>query len=128
MAADLIENYDVHRDAFRFIEDVPTDWEDSVALAGEVGDYVVFARRERGGDDWYLGAITDENARDVSVPLDFLEAGREYVATMYRDGDDASWDANPYDYVIEQRNVGRGDTLDLGLAAGGGTAIRFTPQ
>lgn len=128
MAADLIENFDKHRDAFQFIEDVPTDWEDSIALAGEVGDYVVFARRERGGDDWYLGAITDEQARDVSVPLTFLDAGRGYVATIYRDGDDASWDANPYDYVIEQRNVGRGDTLDLGLAAGGGTAIRFTPQ
>ncbi len=127
MAADLPENYATHSDAFQFIVDVPTDWEESVALAGEVGDFVVFARQERGGDDWYLGAITDEVARDIEVPLSFLVAGQRYEATIYRDGDDAHWKDDPYDYVVEQRVLSRKDMLELKLAAGGGTAIRFSP-
>ena len=127
MAADLPENYSKYSDAFQFILDVPTDWEESIALAGEVADYVVFARKERGGEDWYLGAITDEKARAVELPLDFLDEGQQYAATIYRDGDDAHWKHDPYDYVIEQRVLGRKDTLELSLAAGGGTAIRFTP-
>jgi len=127
MAADLPENYEARPDAFQFVRDVPTDWEESVALAGEVGDFVVWARKQRGGDDWYLGAITDEQARQIEVPLRFLEADRRFVATIYRDGDNADWKTNPYDYVIERRNVSNGDTLELHLAAGGGTAIRFQP-
>ncbi len=128
MAADLPENYSARPDAFRFIEDVPTDWEQSLGLAGELGDYVVFARRERGGDDWYLGAITDEEARDLAVPLDFLDANRRYTAQIYRDGEGADWRRNPYAIVIEERLVGPGDSLQLWLAPGGGTAIRFRAE
>ncbi|MGD2128334.1 MAG: glycoside hydrolase family 97 protein [Lysobacterales bacterium] len=128
MAADLPENYEGRRDAFQFILDVPTDWEQSIALAGEVGDYVVFARQERGGRDWYLGAATDEKARRISVPLDFLEAGVRYSAQIYRDGEDADWRTSPYDIVIEQRSEVRGDTLDLYLAPGGGAAVRFRAE
>lgn len=127
MAADLPENYATYADAFQFIVDVPTDWEESIALAGEVGEFVVFARRERGGDDWYLGAITDGSARAIEVPLSFLEDGRQYEATIYRDGDAAHWRSQPYDYVIEQRVVDSEQALALALAAGGGTAIRFKP-
>jgi alpha-glucosidase len=127
MAADLPENYARFPDAFRFIRDVPTDWEESIALAGEVGEYVVFARRERGGDDWYLGAVSDGHARTVRVPLGFLDAGRAYTATIYRDGDDADWQTSPYDYVIEERDVDRAESIELKLAAGGGAAIRFSP-
>ena len=125
MAADLPENYEKHPDAFRFIVDVPTDWERSVAVAGEVGDYVAIARRERGGDDWYLGALTDEEARRLSIPLSFLEAGRRYDARIYRDGDNAHWRTAPYDIAMETRTVSSSDVLDLPLAAGGGVAIRF---
>ncbi len=125
MAADLPENYAKYADAFQFIVDVPTDWEESIALAGEVGEFVVFARRERGGDDWYLGAITDGSARELEVPLSFLAEGRQYEATIYRDGDAAHWRSQPYDYVVEQRVVDREQALGLALAAGGGTAIRF---
>ena len=125
MAADLPENYLAHEDAFQFIRDVPTDWERSVAVAGEVGDYVVFARQERGSDDWYLGAITDEVARAVDVPLDFLDADRDYIATTYRDGKSADWQSNPYDYVIDETVVRHENTLELALAAGGGAAVRF---
>ncbi|MBT8082200.1 MAG: glycoside hydrolase family 97 protein [Gammaproteobacteria bacterium] len=128
MVPDLPENYARHPDAFRFIVDVPTDWEESTALAGEVGDYVVIARRERGGDDWYLGAITDEQARTVTVPLAMLDEGIDYVAEIYRDGSDAHWDTNPYAIAIERRALDHEFVLELTLAAGGGTAIRFRPQ
>ena len=125
MAADLPENYAKHPDAFQFIRDVPVDWEKSVALAGEVGDYVVYARQERGAEDWYLGAITDEQERDLEIALTFLADDTVYEATVYRDGDEAHWQDNPYDYVIEQLTVAREDSLELGLAAGGGAAVRF---
>ena len=128
MAADLPENYEARPDAFRFIEDVPTDWEESRALAGKVGRYVAFARRERGGGDWYLGAITDHEARELSLPLAFLEPGRGYTARVYRDGADAHWHDAPYDLVIEERSVTATDTLALRLAPGGGAAIRFIPR
>jgi alpha-glucosidase len=127
MAADLPENYARYPEAFQFIRDVPTDWQESVALAGEVGEYVVFARQERGGDDWYLGAVSDGDPRTVRVPLDFLDAGRAYAATIYRDGEDADWQADPYDYRIETRDVDADKYIELKLAAGGGAAIRFSP-
>ena len=104
---------------------MPTDWEQSVAVAGEVGDFVAFARKERDGADWYLGALTDENARSLSLPLSFLDEGTQYVAEIYRDGDDAHWYTAPYELVIEERGFSRDDVLDLRLAAGGGAAIRF---
>jgi alpha-glucosidase len=128
MAADLPENYEARPEAFRFIVDVPTDWEQSLALAGEVGEYVVFARQPRGGEDWYLGAVSNENPRRLTIPLEFLEPGRVYTAQIYRDGDDAHWKDNPYAIVIEQRRVRRGDSLELPLAAGGGMAVRFRAE
>lgn len=128
MVADLPENYARFPDAFRFIVDVPADWEESIALAGEVGDFVAFARRERGGDGWYVGALTDESPRTLSLPLDFLAPDVDYVATIYRDGEDAHWHSNPYDYVIEERAVDAGTTLELDLAAGGGAAVSIRPE
>lgn len=127
MVPDLPENYALRADAFRFIVDVPTDWEESIALAGEVGDYVVIARQERGGSDWYLGAITDEVPRRLSLPLDFLDGGTEYIAKVYADADDAHWDTNPYAIGIGSARYTNDDTLELDLAAGGGAAIRFSP-
>ncbi len=128
MVPDLRENYERYSDAFQFIVDVPTDWEQSIALAGEVGEFVAFARKERGGVDWYLGAITDEQARELSLPLSFLDNGQGFRATVYRDGPNAHWDDAPYEYVIEQRIVNNEDTLEIKLAPGGGTAIRFEPE
>ncbi|HLA70080.1 MAG TPA: glycoside hydrolase family 97 protein [Steroidobacteraceae bacterium] len=125
MAADLPENYQKRPDAFQFIRDVPTDWETSRTLAGQIGDYVVIARRERGADDWYLGATTDENARTLDIPLDFLESGRRYEAQIYRDAADASYLTNPGALVIEKRRVTAKDHLAAALAAGGGLAVRF---
>ncbi|TRO95395.1 glycoside hydrolase family 97 protein [Glycocaulis profundi] len=128
MVADLPENYERFDDAFDFIRAVPADWEESIALDGEIGEHVVFARQERGSDDWYLGALTDEDPRDLSVALDFLEEGRTYTATIWRDAGDAHWDTNPYAYEIEERQVTSADTLDLPLAPGGGAAVRFAAE
>ncbi|MEZ0469601.1 glycoside hydrolase family 97 protein [Luteimonas salinilitoris] len=125
MAVDLPEHYEARMDAFQFIKDVAVDWEDSRVLNGEIGEFVTIARRERGGDDWYLGAVTDGEARELQVPLSFLDAGRRYTAQIYRDGPDAGWQRNQTDLEIEEREVGAGDTLTLRLAPGGGQAIRF---
>ncbi|KAF7787446.1 alpha-glucosidase [Pseudoalteromonas rubra] len=130
MAADLPENYLAKPQAFQFIKDVPADWEHSIALAGEVGDYVVFARKERkrgkySGNDWYLGAITDEQARSINIKLDFLEPGQRFEAQIYQDGPKAEWKYNPYDLSIQKQIVTAQDTLTLKLATSGGTAIRF---
>ncbi len=127
MVPDLREHYERYPDAFRFIVDVPTDWEESVALAGELGEYVVFARKRRGGEDWFLGAITNEMDRDLSLSLSFLGEG-EYTATVYRDGDDAHWASDPYDYVIETKTLNRNSRFDIRLAPGGGAAVRFEPK
>ena len=130
MAADLPRNYLAKPDAFQFIQDVPTDWQQSIALDGEVGDFIVFARKERkrdnySGNDWYLGAVTDENARTIEVKLDFLDKDKQFEAQIYRDGDKAEWKNNPYDLSIEKRIVTANDKLTLKLATSGGTAIRF---
>lgn len=130
MAADLPKNYLAKPDAFQFIQDVPTDWQQSIALDGEVGDFIVFARKERkrdkySGNDWYLGAVTDEKARTIEVKLDFLEKGKKFEAHIYQDGKNAEWKNSPYDLDIEKRVVSANDKLTLKLATSGGTAIRF---
>ena len=130
MAADLPKNYLAKPDAFQFIQDVPTDWQQSIALDGEVGDFIVFARKERkrdkySGNDWYLGAVTDEKARTIEVKLDFLEKGKKFEAHIYQDGKNAEWKNKPYDLDMEKRVVSANDKLTLKLATSGGTAIRF---
>ena len=127
MAADLPENYLKHPDALQFIKDVAVDWDESIALAGEVGDYVAIARKQRGAPDWFVGALTDENPRSLALPLGFLEPGRRYIAEIYRDGPQADWQTRPYDLVVEQRPVTAADTLELRLASSGGAAIRLRP-
>ena len=125
MAADLPENYAAHEDAFQFIRDVPTDWEETRVLDARIGDYVTIVRRERGGDDWYLGSVTDEIGRTLETPLSFLDQGADYIAEIYRDADDADWRTNPTAYTIESRPVDAQTVLHLRLAPGGGQAIRF---
>ena len=123
MAADLPENYAAHSDAFQFIRDVPVDWDDTRVIDAEPGDYVVIARKGKGTANWYLGAITDENARTISAPLSFLDAGRKYKAVIYKDAAGASWKENPEAYVIETMTVDARTVLTLRLAAGGGAAV-----
>lgn len=128
MAADLPENYEVRMDAFQFIKDVAVDWDQTEVLDAEPGDYIIMARKAKGKDSWFLGAITDENARTyTSKPLGFLDAGKKYVATIYRDGDKADWQSNPEDYAIEKFLVDSKTILKLKLASGGGAAISLMP-
>jgi len=125
MAADLPENYAAHSDAFQFIRDVPVDWDDTKILEAEPGDYVTIVRKGKGSSNWYLGAITDENSRKVSVALDFLEAGKRYHGILYKDGAGADWKANPEAYTIEKITVDNHSKLEVTLAAGGGVAASF---
>ena len=128
MAADLPENYAMYPEPFRFIREVPVDWAETKVVAGEVGDFVAIARKDRAGADWYLGAVTDEDARELRVPLDFLEPGRIYSAEIYRDGDGADWATNPHAIAIERRDARREDAWTIRLAPGGGLAIRFAAR
>jgi alpha-glucosidase len=122
MVADLPENYERHP-AFGFIKAVPTTWDETRVPHAEIGDYVVVVRRQ--GEAWFLGAVTDEEARELEVPLDFLAAGQTYTAHIYADGDKAHWERNPTAFERKERMVGREETLTLSLAAGGGQAIWF---
>ena len=128
MAADLPENYEANMAPFQFIKDVATDWEESIALGGAVGDFVVMARKARGGDEWFLGAVTDEEARAVRVPLAFLDEGVTYTAQVYRDGEGAHYETNPYPLVIEEIEVDASGAFNLRMAPGGGAAVRFVPK
>ncbi len=128
MAADLPEHYAQHPDAFQFIKDVAVDWDESRVLAGEVGEYVAIARKQRGSPQWFIGAINDRSPREVSFQLEFLDPGKRYRAEIYRDGDGAGWKgAARFRFVREAREVTRGDVMALWLAGGGGAAVRFVP-
>src|SRR5437867_3402692 len=126
MAADLPENYE-HQPAFQFIKDVAVDWDTTRVIDGKIGDYVIVARRQRNGPQWFLGAITDEQARSFDVPLRFLDPGKSYIADIYADGPGADWLTNPLPVTISHRTVMRASHLRLALAPGGGQAIRLRP-
>jgi fibronectin type 3 domain-containing protein len=127
MAADLPENYEKYSDAFQFIKDVALDWQESIYLEAEPGDYLTVARKEKNGERWFLGAITDENARKTTVKLNFLSPDKKYKATVYQDGANADWKNNPKSYAIKTIQVNSKSKISLDLAAGGGTAISFEP-
>jgi hypothetical protein len=123
MAADLPENYEAHMDAFQFIKDVAVDWDDTQVLEAEPGDYVTIARKAKGTSDWFIGAITDENARNTTLPLTFLDKGRTYECTIYGDAPNADWKNNPEAYQIKKITVTSSSKLNLKLAPGGGAAV-----
>jgi alpha-glucosidase len=126
MAADLPEHY-ANQPAFQFIRDVAVDWDTTRVLDARIGDYVAVARRVRGGEDWFLGAITDEEGRTLEFALDFLPPGKRYVAEIYADGPNAHWLDNPLPVEIRKEAVTSATRLRLVLAPGGGQAIRFRP-
>lgn len=127
MAADLPESYEKRMDAFQFIKDVAVDWDDSKYLEAEPGDYITVARKAKGTNNWFVGAITDENARSTSVQLNFLDPGKKYTAIIYADADDADWKNNPQPYKITKQVVDSKTVLNLKLAPGGGCAISLMP-
>jgi glucan 1,4-alpha-glucosidase len=122
MVADLPENYEKFPDAFQFIKDVPVDWQETKILAAEPGDYIIIARKERDGKNWFVGAITDEEGREFNLNLDFLD-DKNYSATIYSDGDDAHWKDNPMSYQIKTMEVNINSTIKLHLVPSGGAAI-----
>ncbi len=126
MAADLPENYEGHP-AFTFIKSVPSDWETTLVLHAAIGDYVTIARKERGGNDWFIGSITDEDGRTLEASLSFLDEGRRYEATVYADGRGADWKDRPYVTDIRKEIVNSSTVLKLELAPGGGQAVRISP-
>ena len=124
MAADAIENYE-GQPALSFIENCPTTWSKTLVPNGEIGKYITIARKARHGDSWFIGSITNEEARNIDIALDFLDEGAAYRAMIYEDGPEADYERNPYEMTIRQINVVKGDTLHLRLARSGGAAIRI---
>lgn len=127
MVADLPENYEVHLEAFQFIKDVALDWDKSIYLEAEPGEYVTVARKAKNTENWFIGAITNEKSRDTKTSLSFLNKGQKYIATIYKDAKNADWETNPEAYQIEKFIVTNGNNLNIHLVNGGGMAVSLTP-
>ncbi len=127
MAADLPENYEKHLDAFQFIKDVAVDWDDSRYLEAEPAGYITVARKAKGSPNWFVGGVAGRQAHTANVSLGFLEPGRKYVATIYKDGPKADIDKRTDDYVIEQRTVTHRSNLRIRAVKGGGFAVSIKP-
>lgn len=128
MAADLPENYNRFPDAFQFIKDVAVDWDESRYLEAEPGRYIVAARKAKGTDNWFVGCTTGEEGHTSTLPLDFLDKGVKYEATIYADASDAHYKDNPQAYVITQKTVTSKTRLKMKAAPGGGYAISIKPK
>ena len=127
MAADLPENYEKYDDAFQFIRDVATDWDDSRYLEAEPARYITVARKAKGTDRWFIGGKCNEDGHQSDLRLDFLDKGKKYVCTVYADAKDADYEKNPKAYTISRRTVKQGDRLCLKMAPGGGFAVSLFP-
>ncbi len=127
MAADLPEHYMEKADAFQFIKDVAVDWSESRYLDAEPGEYIIVARRAKNSQNWFVGGVTDEQARTYNLSFSFLTPGVKYLATIYRDAPEANGFTNPEKYVIEQTEVTSATTLPVYMAPAGGFAISLTP-
>jgi len=123
MAADLPETYNKFLDAFQFIEDVAVDWDETKIIEAEPGDYITIARKAKNKEEWYIGAITDENPRVANITFDYLPKGKTYEAIIYADGKDASYDKNPQSYAIRKVKITSKTVIKQRMASGGGVAI-----
>lgn len=126
MASDLPENYE-GKPEFQFVKEVPCNWSDTKVMDSKIGEYTTIVRKDWDGKNWYLGSITNKNARNLKVALSFLDNGKEYEAEIYADGAGANYKTNPYPVTISKQKVNSKTVLDIKLAAGGGTAIKFSP-
>ncbi len=127
MACDIPENYEANLPAFQFIRDVVTDWEDTKVLNAEIGEYLTIVRKDRNADQWFLGSITNEKAREIEIELSFLDKDKKYKAQIYADGLNADWKTNPMAIDISEIEVDNNTKLHIKLAPGGGQAIRLYP-
>lgn len=128
MAADMPGHYQAHMDAFRFIKDVPVDWKKSVYLDAEPGEYIVAARQDKKSDAWYVGGVTNEDARDYEISFGFLQPGKEYIATIYADAPDTDGFDNPETYEISEMQINSNTSTTIHMARAGGFAISLTPK
>ena len=127
MAADLPENYEKFPDALEFIKEVPVDWQKSVYLEAEPGKYITIARKDKHSNRWYIGCTANENGHNSELLLNFLDKGKNYEATLYVDGKDASYKHNAKSYKIFKQKVNHKTKLKLTAASGGGYAISIKP-
>ncbi|GGN47733.1 alpha-glucosidase [Novosphingobium indicum] len=129
MAADFVDQLEQYPREMDFISSVPTDWAESHLIAGEVGDYAIFARKDRNSRRWFVGGVNDATARTVTLKFDFLDPGKTYQVKIWKDGDGATYlTETRHRIAYETRTVRKGDTMDLWLAPGGGAAMRLVPQ
>ena len=128
MAADLPENYNKYEDAFQFIEEVAVDWETTKVIDAKIGDHITIARKQRDSDNWFVGSVTDEEARNLEISFDFLDENSTYKARIYRDATDADFEKNPSAYTIEEMEVNSTTVYKANLARGGGVAISILKQ
>lgn len=128
MAADMPEHYEAHMDAFRFIKDVPVDWKKSVYLDAEPGEYIVVARQDKKSEAWYVGGVTNQDARDYEISFCFLPSDKEYIATIYSDAPDTDCFDNPETYKISEMPVNSNTSTKIHMARAGGFAISLTPK
>ncbi len=128
MAADLPENYNRFLDAFQFIKDVALDWDESIYLEAEPGEYITVARRAKGSEKWFVGNVCGEKGFESVISLDFLTPGMKYTATIYSDSKDADYKKNPQSYQIRRVNVTSKTKLTQKSAPGGGYAISIVPE
>ena len=128
MLADLPENYEKKPDAFEFLKEVPVEWDKTLYLDAEPGEFLMTARQQKDSENWYVGAITNENSRSLDISLSFLDKGKNYIATIYSDAIDASWKDNPEAYTIKKMKVTAKTNLKIKLADGGGVAISIKPE
>ena len=123
MAADLIENYKQHIDAFQFIKDVAIDWDESKILEAEPGEYITIARKAKGSNNWFIGSVCDENGRTSTITFDYLDPAKTYIATIYSDAKDAHYKTNPQAYTIRKVVISNKSKLSQFCAPAGGYAI-----
>ncbi|MCD9853881.1 glycoside hydrolase family 97 protein [Epilithonimonas sp. JDS] len=125
MASDMIENYE-NNPAFEFITSCPTDWSKTVVPDAKIGEFVTIARRDKATDNWFLGSITNKDARTVKLDLKFLDPNKKYKAKIFRDGKGADYETNPYPIIIEEKEVDSKTILSIDLARSGGVAMILT--
>jgi alpha-glucosidase len=126
MASDLPKNYKGKKE-FDFIKAVPVDWTITKVLEARIGDYIATARKDRHSEEWYLGCITDEYSREITIDLNFLDTDKTYKAEIYKDGANADWETNPNDFEYMEMIVKSSESLLIKMANSGGQAVRFVP-
>ena len=127
MAADLPKNYIRFMDAFQFIKDVALDWDKSIYLEAEPGEYITVARKEKGSDNWFIGNSNGYNKRKSKIDFSFLEKNKDYKAKIYRDGKDCDYAKNPQSYEIEEIEINSKSEIEITTVPAGGYAISIFP-